>query len=133
LKVWTWKLCLFVTNHIYNNRCDSWSCQYMCEKGFTFEGLLWKRWYGQVWKDRMWNCAPCHLPHVDGQVDPLLLVIIVGLWCMLHIESWGVTTMLVCDHCSKGWYTCCITPPFVNVPIGDWVCPRAPKNHVVLC
>jgi hypothetical protein len=40
--------------------------------------------------------------------------------------------MLVCDHCSKGWHIG-FTPPFVNVPIGNWVCTRAPNNHVVLC
>jgi hypothetical protein len=31
--------------------------------------------------------------------------------------------MLVCDHCSRRWHMACRTPPFVKVPIGDWVCP----------
>jgi hypothetical protein len=34
-------------------------------------------------KDHVHNCAPCHLPNVDGQIDPSLAVIPVGLQCML--------------------------------------------------
>jgi hypothetical protein len=30
---------------------------------------------GVVWKDHVHNCAPCHLPNVDGTVDPSLAVI----------------------------------------------------------
>jgi hypothetical protein len=38
---------------------------------------------GVVWKDHVRNCAPCHLPNVDGTVDPSLVVVWVGLRCML--------------------------------------------------
>ncbi len=30
---------------------------------------------GVVWKDHVCNCVPCHLPNVDGIVDPSLAVI----------------------------------------------------------
>ncbi len=30
---------------------------------------------GVVWKDHVCNYAPCHLPNVDGIVDPSLVVI----------------------------------------------------------
>jgi hypothetical protein len=30
---------------------------------------------GVVWKDHVRNCAPCHLPNVDGIVDPSLAMI----------------------------------------------------------
>ena len=32
-----------------------------------------------VWKDHVHNCAPCHLPNVDGRVDPSLVVVRAGL------------------------------------------------------
>ncbi len=38
---------------------------------------------GVVWKDHVHNCAPCHLPNVDGTVDPSLAVVRVRLRCML--------------------------------------------------
>jgi hypothetical protein len=34
---------------------------------------------GQTWKDHVHNCAPCHLPNVDGQMDPSLTMVITGL------------------------------------------------------
>ncbi len=40
----------------------------------------------------MWNYAPCHLPHVDGQMDPSLAIVLEGLQCMLCEESQGVVT-----------------------------------------
>jgi hypothetical protein len=43
------------------------------------------------------NCAPCHLPNLDGQIDPSLAVIPIGLYYMLCGQSTGATTMLVCD------------------------------------
>ncbi len=38
---------------------------------------------GVVWKDHVCNCAPCHLPNMDGTVHPSLVVIWAGLKCML--------------------------------------------------
>jgi hypothetical protein len=34
---------------------------------------------GQTWKDHVCNCAPCHLPNVDGQMDPPLAMVLAGL------------------------------------------------------
>jgi hypothetical protein len=34
---------------------------------------------GQTWKDYVWNCAPCHFPNVDGQIDPSLTMVLVDL------------------------------------------------------
>jgi hypothetical protein len=39
---------------------------------------------GVVWKDHVRNCALCHLPNVDGTVDPSLAVVWAGLKCMLY-------------------------------------------------
>ncbi len=38
--------------------------------------------------------------------------------------------MLSCDHCSTGWHIGCITPPFVNVPIGCEPCEKFDNYHI---
>ncbi len=63
--------------------------------------LLLKGQNGQTWKDHMCNCALCHLSHVNGQVDPSLVVVLVGLCCMLCGQFTRVATMLICDWCPK--------------------------------
>ncbi len=42
-------------------------------------GVLLEGRDGQTWKDHVHNCAPCHLPNVDGQMDPTLAMVPVGL------------------------------------------------------
>jgi hypothetical protein len=79
---------------------------------------------GVVWKDHVCNCAPCHLPNVDGIVDPSLVVVHAGLRCMLCGSRSGVAHMLVCDRCFRGWHMVCMTPPMDIVPARWWVCPR---------
>ncbi len=66
--------------------------------------LMFKGHDGVVWKDHVHNCPPCHLPNVDGIVDPSLVVIWAGLKCMLCGSRGGATHMLVCDRCSRGWH-----------------------------
>jgi hypothetical protein len=77
---------------------------------------------GVVWKDHVRNCVPCHLPNVDGTVDPSLAVIHAGLRCMLCGSKSGATHMLVCDRCSRGWHMVCMTPPMDVIPAGRWAC-----------
>jgi hypothetical protein len=83
---------------------------------------------GRVWKDHARNCAPCHLPHVDGTVDPSLSLIPAGLKCMLCGKAQGAATMILCDICSTGWHVNCLTPPLDQVPTGKWVCPRCKRR-----
>jgi hypothetical protein len=79
---------------------------------------------GVVWKDHVRNYVPCHLPNVDGTIDPSLAMAQAGLRCMLCGSKGGATHILVCDRCSRGWHMACMTPPMDVVPIGRWVCPR---------
>jgi hypothetical protein len=79
---------------------------------------------GVVWKDHASNCAPCHLPNVDGTVDPSLAIIWASLKCMLCGSRGGAAHMLVCDRCSRGWHMACMTPPMDVVPTRWWVCLR---------
>jgi hypothetical protein len=37
--------------------------------------LLLEGQNGQTWKDHVCNYAPCHLPNVNGQIDPSLIVV----------------------------------------------------------
>ncbi|KAH8953381.1 hypothetical protein BDL97_08G023200 [Sphagnum fallax] len=79
---------------------------------------------GVVWKDHVRNCAPYHLPNVDGIVDPSLAMVWADLRCMLCGSKGGATHMLVCDRCSRGWHMACMTPPMDVVLAGWWVCPH---------
>jgi hypothetical protein len=47
-------------------------------KVLPFRVLLLEGQDGQTWKDHVRNCAPCHPPNVDGQMDPSLVVVLVG-------------------------------------------------------
>ncbi|CAM6093577.1 unnamed protein product [Calypogeia fissa] len=79
---------------------------------------------GVIWKDHVCNCAPCHLPNVDGTVDPSLASVSASLRCMLCGSARDAARMLVCDNYSRGWHMFCLTPPAEVIPIGRWVCPR---------
>jgi hypothetical protein len=69
----------------------------MVQDVLPFGMLLLKGQNGQTWKDHMHNCALCHHSHVNGQVDPSLVVVLVGLCSMLCGQSIRVATMLICD------------------------------------
>jgi hypothetical protein len=79
---------------------------------------------GVVWKDHVRNRAPCQLPNVDGTINPSLAVVWADLRCMLCGSRGGVTHMLVCDKCSKGWHMVCMIPLMDVVHVGWWVCPH---------
>jgi hypothetical protein len=73
---------------------------------------------GVIWKDHVRNYAPCHLPNVDGTVDPSLAVIQAGLKCVLCGSKGGAA------QCSRGSHMACMIPPMDVVPARRWVCPH---------
>jgi hypothetical protein len=79
---------------------------------------------GVVWRDHVRNCVPCHLPNVDGTIDPSLAVLWADLRCMFCGSRGGASHMLVCDRCFRGWHMVCMTPLMDVVPTGRWVCFR---------
>jgi hypothetical protein len=91
----------------------------LASRVFMFEGCD-----GVVWKDHVRNYVPCHLPNVDGTIDPSLAMVRTSLKCMLCGSRGGAAHMLVCDRCSRGWHMACMTPLTDVIPIGRWVCPR---------
>jgi hypothetical protein len=49
-------------------------------KVLPFEMLLLEGQNGHTWKDHMHNCAVvCHLPTVDDQIHPSLVIVLIGL------------------------------------------------------
>ena len=66
---------------------------------------------GWIWKAHSRNCASCHLPNIDGTVDPNLSVIPTNLKCMLCGRAQGAATMILCDVFSTGWHMRCLIPP----------------------
>ena len=82
---------------------------------------------GRECREHSKNCAPCHLP-IDGSVHPELAVVPEGLPCFACREKKGAASMLLCDHCQRGWHMACLTPPLSTLPFGAWTCPRCRKS-----
>jgi hypothetical protein len=84
--------------------------------------LLLKGRDGKLWKDHTRNYVPCYLPHIDGTVYPSTSHIPTGLRCRLCGSAKRAATMVICDICSIGWHLECLTPPLLEVPVGQWAC-----------
>lgn len=84
---------------------------------------------GKIWKNHTRNCAPCHLLHIDGQIDTSSSQISAGLKCVLCGSAKCASTMVLCDICSTGWHTDCSTPPLQEILVGQWVCPKCVSGH----
>jgi hypothetical protein len=82
----------------------------------------------KFWKDHTRNCAPCHLPHIDGTIHPSTSHISIGLKCQLCGSPKHAATMVICDVCSTGWHLECLTPPLSEVPVGHWSCPECVRR-----
>ncbi len=72
----------------------------------------------------MCNCAPNHFSNVDGQIDPFLDVVLIGLLCMLCGQSLRIATMLICNQCSRGWHMGCFMALMKEMLVGKWFCPQ---------
>jgi hypothetical protein len=57
---------------------------------------------GKFWKDHTRNCAPCHLPHIDGTVHLGTSHISAGLKYRLCGSPKWAATMVICDVCCIG-------------------------------
>lgn len=83
---------------------------------------------GVEWKDHAKNVAPCHLPHLDGTLDPYAAVIPAGLKCRECGDARRGYALVLCDACSKGWHIDCLRPPLQAIPQGQWRCPRCVRR-----
>jgi hypothetical protein len=76
------------------------------------------------------NLAPCHLPHMDGSIDPELAIPQADHACEGCGFPDGEDRMLLCDFCNNGWHTYCLTPTLCQVPEGDWLCPACTASGI---
>ena len=77
---------------------------------------------GGLTEARQEHCAPCHLPGLDGAVDPVLAVDSSTV-CEVCAQERPIRLLLLCDICNKGWHSRCLQPPLSVVPAGSWICP----------
>eukprot|EP00775_Hariotina_reticulata_P006347 gene6347-biopygen8143 len=71
----------------------------------------------------MSHCAPCHLPGIDGSVDPRLAENTDDVLCEVCGTDEQESKLLICDLCTLGYHTFCLTPALSAVPAGTWLCP----------
>lgn len=70
------------------------------------------------------HCAPCHLPHLDGDIDPLLDEDVDHIVCEVCAREEPESHLLLCDICNAGYHTFCLQPPLNTIPRGRWLCPQ---------
>jgi hypothetical protein len=78
---------------------------------------------GRTAEVHMDHCAPCHLPHLGGDIDPLLVDDVEHIVCEACGREEPESHLLLCDVCNAGWHTFCLQPPLDQVPQGSWLCP----------
>lgn len=74
------------------------------------------------------HCAPCHLPHLDGDIDPLLVDDVDHIVCEVCAREEPESHLLLCDICNSGYHTFCLQPPLSAVPRGHWLCPECVES-----
>ena len=62
------------------------------------------------------SAAPCHLPHLDGTIDPSLAIPQADLACEVCGFPDKEHLMLLCHFCNNGWHTYCLEPPLEYLP-----------------
>jgi hypothetical protein len=79
---------------------------------------------GRTIDAHMSHCAPCHLPDIDGSIDPLLVDNTDDVVCEVCSTNENGAELLLCDVCNSGYHTYCLQPPLSEVPEGVWLCPE---------
>jgi len=102
--------------------CDCTKCYFACAKGLPLGVLLLEGQDGQTWNNHVHNCMFCHLPNVDGQIDIFLAIVHASFWCMLCRQFLGLTIMLMCDQCLRGWHMGCLIPSLNEAQVKKWFC-----------
>lgn len=60
--------------------------------------------------------------------DPLAKYI-----CLICQRGDSEENMLLCDGCDDSYHTFCLMPPIMEIPKGDWRCPKCTAEEVSLC
>jgi site-specific DNA-cytosine methylase len=78
---------------------------------------------GRIAEAHIDNCAPCHLPHLDGDIDPRIADDFEDAVCEVCEQEEPEATLLLCDLCNSAYHTACLQPPLAAVPEDSWICP----------
>ena len=78
---------------------------------------------GRTTDVHMSHCAPCHLPDIDGTIDPRLAEDTDSICCEVCGTEEREDVLIICDLCVQGYHIFCLQPPLDRVPDGDWICP----------
>jgi hypothetical protein len=70
------------------------------------------------------QCAPCHLPDIDPQIDWSLSKPPAAAVCERcgGDDSEQQGKLIFCDNCNGGWHLGCHQPRLNRTPSGTWVC-----------
>jgi len=85
---------------------------------------------GSTTKCQVSNLAPCHLPGIDGTIDPAVSRFDAAWCCEVCSLPSPEHNLLLCDWCNCAWHTDCLRPPLAQVPEGIWVCPYCVDSGV---
>jgi hypothetical protein len=87
---------------------------------------------GRTMSTHVSSIAPCHLPHMDGSIDPELAIPSADHACEKCGFTDGEDLMLLCDWCNNGWHTYCLDPQLDHIPDGHWLCPTCKQAGITI-
>ena len=83
---------------------------------------------GRVMSDQARYTTSCYLPDVSDEYDPAKVRPEADHHCEVCRRINSPDTMLLCDGCSLGYHMGCLTPPMLEVPMGEWYFPSHPER-----
>jgi site-specific DNA-cytosine methylase/transposase-like protein len=70
------------------------------------------------------HCSPCHLPDIDGSIDPRLAENVEEAVCEVCGTDDNPAVLLLCDVCTQAFHIYCLQPPLDSIPSAEhWLCP----------
>ena len=83
---------------------------------------------GQVMTDHARNTAPCYLPDVGDEYDTANVRPGADHRYEVCCRIDSPDTMLLCNGRNLGYHMECLTPPVLEVPMGEWYFPGHPDR-----
>lgn len=62
------------------------------------------------------SIASCHLPHLNGTINPALAIPHAGMACEVYIFPDKDAHRLLCNFCNMGWQKYCLDSPLEELP-----------------
>ena len=75
---------------------------------------------GRVMTDLAGHTAPCYQPDVSDEYDPAKVRPEADHHYEVCRRTHSPNTMLLCDGSNLGYHMECLTPPMLEVPMGEW-------------